>query len=42
MCTKEQYEAIIATPEYLTMSIFPEEGGVILVNDTVVVKLRDP
>lgn len=42
MCTKVQYDAILETPEYLAMSFFPEEGGVILVNDTVVVKLSEP
>lgn len=41
MCSKEQYDAIIETPEYLAMGIFPKEDGILLINDTVVIKLSD-
>lgn len=42
ICAREQYDSIIETQAYLDMSIFPEEGSVILINDTVVIKLSDP
>ncbi len=42
ICTREQYDEIIEMSEYLDMSIFPHEGSVILINDTVVIKLSDP
>lgn len=42
ICAREQYNDIIETPEYLNMSIFPEEGSVILMGDTIVIKLSEP
>ncbi|MCM1561881.1 MAG: hypothetical protein NC123_20480, partial [Butyrivibrio sp.] len=41
MCTREQYDHIAATPEYLAMGIFPEENSVMLINDIIVIKLSD-
>ena len=42
MCSKDQYDEIITTPEYTAMGIFPEENGAVLINDIVVIKLSNP
>lgn len=42
MCSKDQYDEIITTPEYTAMEIFPEENGAVLINDIVVIKLSNP
>lgn len=42
ICSRDQYNDIIETSEYLDMKTFPQEGSVILINDTVVIKLSDP
>lgn len=39
MCTNEEYEKILLTPEYQNMPVYPDEGAVSVMDQCIVVKI---